>query len=154
MNYWVWVFGEIDGLRWVLEQRTMAFPQSATSRIRPMATGDYAILYTARSAYNNPTRDEARLFGAATVASQLERSEPPVEIAGREFPWLCRIEIDRVLPERTGPSVRALAPTLDVVRKPETWGAYFRQSPIRISEDDFERMRKAIESAAGKEEDA
>jgi hypothetical protein len=48
------------------------------------------------------------------------------------------------VPERTGASVRDLVPTLDLVKKPHAWSSYFRQSPIRIGQDDFARMTGAL----------
>jgi transposase-like protein len=58
---WVWVFGEIDGLRWVVEYQRMAFPPSAEPQVRRTAQGDRALLYTTRGAYHNPTSDAPRL---------------------------------------------------------------------------------------------
>lgn len=146
MNYWVWVLGEVDALRWVVDQKTMAFPDSASTRIRDMGAGDRAVLYTTRGAFHNPTRDEARLVGVATVDSSPNRPEQPLTIAGREYAWSCSIEVETLLAERQGPTVRALVPELELVRKPAAWGVYFRQSPVRINETDFECMRRAIET--------
>ena len=148
MTYWVWVFAEIQALRWVVDSSTMAFPESAGSRIAAMAKGDQVVLYTTRGAFHNPTRDEARLVGIATVEEDPERRSPPLEIAGREFVYACRVSIDILLPERTGASVRELASDLDLVAKPASWGAYFRQPPVRIGERDFNQMRVAVESLA------
>lgn len=143
MNWWVWVFGEIEGLRWVLDRRTMAFPKHAARRLQRLAAGDRAVLYVTRGAFHNPTRDRARLAGAVTVTSAVRAAEPVI-IAGKPFTWLCEIEVDIVLPEREGPEVRHLADQLEFVRRPEVWGQYFRQSPISVSEVDFRRLEAAV----------
>ena len=73
--HWVWVFGEIAGLRWVTEHEIMAFPKAARRRIREMGRGDRAVLYVTRGAFHNPTRDEARLGGLATVLGDPQRGQ-------------------------------------------------------------------------------
>lgn len=107
---WIWIFGEVAGLRWVVDNQQMAFPPASRARARRIRAGDRAVLYTSRGAFHNPTRDEARLAGLATVTGACKLSEE-IEIAGREFTWACPITVDVLLPERQGPSVRALAPS-------------------------------------------
>ena len=148
MNRWVWVFGEIEGLRWVLDRRTMAFPQHADRRVQRLAAGDRAVLYVTRGAFHNPTRDRARLAGVVTLASAVRAAEPVI-IAGQPFAWLCDIEIDIVLREREGPEVHRLADKLELVRRPEAWGQYFRQSPISVTEGDFRRLEAAVAAFEG-----
>lgn len=60
----------------------MAFPSAAAARARRIRAGDRAVLYTSRGAFHNPTRDEARLVGLATVTGACEACEA-IEIAGR-----------------------------------------------------------------------
>jgi hypothetical protein len=143
MNRWVWVFGEIEGLRWVLDRRTMAFPEHAARRVQRLATGDRAVLYVTRGAFHNPTRDRAHLAGVVTVTSPVKGGEPVI-IAGQPFTWFCNIDVDISLPEREGPEVHHLVEQLELVRRPEVWGQYFRQSPIAVSEDDFRRLEAAV----------
>ncbi len=145
MRHWVWVFGEIKGLRWVLEDETMAFPDHAGAKVRSMSKGDEAIIYTTRGAFHNPTRDVARLGGIIEVAGEAS-DRKAVEIAGREFTWTVPIRVETILPERTGPEVKPLAPKLSIVKKPEVWGQYFRSSPIEVNESDFIVMEQAIRS--------
>lgn len=113
-----------------------------------MSPGDRAVLYVTRGAFHNPTRDESRLRGIATVTGPPRQEEPPLEIADREFPLSCRVAFDTLLPERTGPAVRDLAPKLSLVKKPEAWGNYFRSSPIRMTEDDFRLLERTVLDAA------
>lgn len=132
---WVWVFGEVAGLRWMAEQQRMAFPASAAAKAPWTREGDRAVLYTSRGAFHNPTPDEARLVGLVTVTGDCEPLDG-VEIAGREFTWACPISIELLVPERQDPSVRELTPRLELVQRPEGWGGYFRRSPIEVSEHD------------------
>lgn len=141
---WIWIFGEAAGLRWVVENQQMAFPPAAATRARRIRAGDRAVLYTSRGAFHNPTRDEARLVGLATATGACEPCEP-IEIAGREFTWACPITVDVLLPERQGPSVRELAGWLELVKRPEAWGGYFRSSPIEVSEHDWRVLIDAMD---------
>ena len=147
--YWVWVFGEISGLRWVLEHQRMAFPEAAGPRLRGMAAGDRAVLYVTRGAFHNPTRDVARLAGLATVLAAPERAAA-VTIGGRDFAWTLPIRVDTQLPERAGPPVAPLIPRLSFVRNQAAWGHYFRASPLRVSAEDFRVLAGAVEAAAGR----
>ena len=143
-SYWVWVFGDVTGLRWVLAEQTMAFRRAAGPRLRAMGEGDRAILYVGRSAFHNPGRDMARLGGIATVlASPTE--EMPVTIDSEEFAWTVPIRVDRALPERTGPEVHPLVSSLSFVRRQDVWGMYFRSSPQQIPEADFRLLADAIQ---------
>jgi hypothetical protein len=146
-EYWVWVFGEIAALRWVIEHQQMLFADHQQRRLSTMRAGDRAVLYTSRGAFHNPTRDEARLVGLATVKARPSQPQSSTAFGVREFTWACPIDLDLMLPERTGASVRALVPELDMVKKPHAWSSYFRQSPISIGEDDFARMAEAIVAA-------
>lgn len=140
---WVWVFGNIEALRWVLQHQQMAFPSSAASRARRIQKGDRAVLYTSRGAYHNPNKDEARLAGLATVTGPCEPVER-LEIAGREFTWACPIRVDTQLPEREGPVVREVASQLELVKRPEVWGQYFRGSPCEIGEHDWQLLASTL----------
>lgn len=144
MTFWIWVFGDIDGLRWVLERNRMAFPEHAAGRARRIAAGDSAVLYTTRGAYSNPTRDRSRLQSIVDVVGEANHHEP-VEIAGREVTWSCPIQPRVVLEERQGPEVAPLAAELEHVKRPAVWGQYFRNSPIAVSARDFDVLAKAVE---------
>lgn len=125
----------------------MLFPGHAGPRARRIADGDRAILYVARGAYHNPTRDDARFTGIVTVTSDCRRQRP-VAIGDRDFEWSCRFVVDQLLPERTGPLVRDLVNDLEYVKKPEVWGVYFRQSPIPLGESDFTLVSDRVASEA------
>lgn len=146
-GWWVWVFGEIAALRWVVEHQRMLFAHHQQRRLTTMRAGDRAVLYTSRGAFHNPTRDEARPVGLATVQGDPAQADQAVGFGDREFTWACPIGIDLLLPERTGASGRDLVPTLDLVKKPHVWSSYFHQSPIRIGPDDFARMAGALTAA-------
>jgi len=141
--YWIWVFGEIEGLRWVLQHRHMAFPASSRTRATRIRPGDRAVLHVSRGAFHNPTRDVSRLAGIAEVTGPVHEVEP-IEITGRQFTLTCPIDLLVVLPERHGPELKPLAASLSFVKRPEVWGHYFRVSPIRITSEDFNHLARAI----------
>jgi len=142
-RFWVWVFSEIDGLRWVLEHGRMAFASTAISRVRRMSKRDQAILYVSRGAFHNPIRDAARLGGVVKLTSDPGPADPIV-IGGRQFEWFADFDTELVLPERQGPRVKPLVTELEFVLRPEVWGQYFRNSPIGIGEADFDRLSGAV----------
>lgn len=148
MNYWAWVFGSIDALSWVADHRLMAFPAHAAARMRDMSDGDRAVLYVTRGAHHNPGRDEARLAGLATVTSHPRVEQPPLQIAGRPFHHSIKVEFDCLLPDRTGPVIRDLVAELELVRKPQYWGSYFRRSPVALNEHDFMVLERAVREAS------
>lgn len=139
---WLWVFGEIEGLRWVAAHDRMAFSAAAATRARAMRDGDRALLYVTRGAFHNPTRDSSRLAGIATATGTV--TDEPIEIGGRRFPVSVPIRIDVLLPERSGPEVAPLVERLSLVKRPEVWGMYFRGSPMRLSEPDFRVLERTV----------
>lgn len=147
LQNWVWVFGDVGGLRWVLDRATMAFPATAGPRLDAMGHGDLAVLYVTRTAFNNPTRDVSRLAGLVTVRGTPGHGRP-VFIARREFTWTVPIDIDVTLPERLGPEVYPLVPRLSFVSNKRAWGQYFRTSPRRIESADFDILAAAVREAA------
>jgi hypothetical protein len=144
---WVWVFAEIEGLRWVLANKTMAFSRAAAGRVAGMGPGDRAVLYVARGAFHNPGRDRSHLAGLVEVAGEPAEGDP-VEIAGRRYPVTVPIAPLVVLPERAGPPVAELAGRLSFVRRREAWGMYFRTSPLEVGPDDFAVLERAVRRAA------
>jgi hypothetical protein len=144
MSKRVWVFGEIQGLNWVVDNSTMAF-STLSPRLSTIEPGDEAILYTSRGAFHNPTRDVARLVGLAEVTGTMRVGED-IEIAGRDFAFFVPIKVTLLLPERTGPSVREFAPLLKVVKRKKVWGQYFRSSPIAVEDSDFSLMKTALDN--------
>jgi len=141
--HWVWIFGERAGLRWVVEHQQMAFGGAGAARSTGLAVGDLAIIYVSRGAFHNPTRDAARLGGLAEVVGPLR--EDPVEIGGRDFTHQVAVQFVVLLAERSGPEVRPFVGNLDLVRNPSAWGTYFRTSPLKVTERDFNVMRDEVD---------
>src|SRR5437870_2942431 len=106
-RFWVWVFNEIQGLRWVLRHKQMAFSAQAAARAAKIRPGNRAILFVSRSAFHNRATCEARLQGVVQVTSPTHHRE--VRIAGRSFSLRVTIEPETLLEEGTGPLVRPLA---------------------------------------------
>ena len=142
-RYWIWIFGEFVGLRWVIDQDTMAFTDSARRRIPVTTKGDRAALYVSRGAFHRPNRDMTHLAGIVAVDGDLTRVEK-FDIHGQAYEWTVPITKEILLPERLGPHVKPLAGSLSFVKRPESWGAYFRKSPIAISGDDFNILSDAV----------
>lgn len=143
MSHWVWVFGEIEGLRSVLASGEMGFRLSASERVHQMSTGDRAVLYESRGAFHNPTRDRSRLRGTTTVVGA-PRQGDPLEILGVRFELFVPFEVDVLLPERSGPEFKDLVPEMEFIRKKDAWGAYLRPNPIRVAPADFGLMSEAV----------
>jgi len=80
-RYWLWIFSDIQGLRWVIDHEVMAFAEYAEIRLRKMSPGDQAILFVTRGAFHNPTRDRSRLAGIVTVRRS-PRKSAAVQVAG------------------------------------------------------------------------
>lgn len=142
-RYWVWIFGEIEGLRWVLDKQRMAFAAHAAVRVGRMSPGDKAVLFVTRGAFHNPNRDESRLAGIVEVSSAVGKKRA-VTIAGRKFDTYVDFLPRRILPEREGPPVKTLVHDLERVKRADAWGHYFRNSPIEISRADFMILARAI----------
>lgn len=141
---WIWVFGEIEGLQWVLQRRRMAFPASARTRANRIGAGDRAVLHISRVAFHNPTRAGSRLAGIVELTG-LVREADPIKIADRQFTLTCPFRPVVVLPERQGPELKPVAAGLSFVKRPEVWGHYFRVSPIHTTSEDFAFLQDAVE---------
>ena len=147
-QYWIWVFGSIEALRWVLKTKRMAFSDSQARVAKRTQKGDQVVLYVTRGAFNNPTRDRARLAGLVEVASTARKGKvltlPGARKAERSYSLFVPFRPIALLPERSGPEVQPLVGKLERINKPQVWGHYFRQSPIEISEHDFGVLRDAV----------
>ncbi len=142
---WLVVLAEAEGLRWVLEHSRMAWTEASATRASRIRPGDRMILYVARGAFHNPTRDESQLIGVAEVTTPVRRFGRPVELAGRRFVCGCDLRIEIALPERAGVPVRPLVDRLAIVKRKDAWGQYFRSGLIRIPEPDLQTMANAIQ---------
>ena len=144
MTCWVWVLGHMDGLRWVLEHNRMAFQRRARARrLDRIDKSDRAILFVTRAAFSNPMRHESRLIGVVRVTDEPESRN--VSIGGKVFGLIVPFRPEIILGERSGPPAAAIAKRLEFVKRPEVWGTYFRNSPIEVSQRDFDVMARAIE---------
>lgn len=149
MRYWLWVFGDVAGLQWVLEHSEMAFTEHQALRASQAQTGDQVVLFVTRGAFRNPTRDTSRLAGLVEVSGSL-RKRKPVQLGEREFRRVIPFKPIHLFEERTGPAVSPLVEQLERVKNPKAWGQYFRQSPIQLSEHDYKIFDRAIRNWAKK----
>jgi hypothetical protein len=143
-NAWLVAFGEIEGLRWVLEHERMAFSPGLSRRAAQIQPGDSLVLYVTRGAFHNPTRDRSQIAGLATVMSPVSPLRKPVVIDGREFTMACDLKIDVVLAERQGVPVEPLVRRLSFVKKKDVWGGYFRSGLVQLPVGDFRTITRAL----------
>jgi hypothetical protein len=148
VSAWLVAFGEIEGLRWVMEQRRMAFSEGLAKRATKIRVGDTLLLYVTRGAFHNPTRDRSQLVGVATVRSPARRLSRPVFIAGRDFVATCRIQVETTLPERGGVPFEPLVQRMTFIRRKDAWGQYLRAGLIALPPDDFKVLSDAIDGGA------
>jgi hypothetical protein len=134
------VLAEAEGLRWMLKRSRMAWTEASARRAEQIRPRHRLLLYVARGAFHNPTRDESHLIGLAEVASPVRRFRRPVELAGRRFVCGCDLRLEVVLPERRGAPVRPLVPELSFVRRKEVWGQYLRSGLVQVPTEDLDRM--------------
>lgn len=141
---WLVVLAEAEGLSWVLEKSRMAWTEASAGRVSRIQAGDRLVLYVARGAFHNPTRDESQLLGLARVASPVRRLRRPVELAGRRFVCSCDLRFELVLPKRAGVPVRRLVDRLSFVKRKDVWGQYFRSGLVQVPPHDLDLMAAAI----------
>ena len=142
-RYWVWIFADLHGLRWVLKNRRMAFPEKSGSRTQNLRQGDRAVLYLSRSAVGSAGGYVSRLAGIVQATGPVVMGDGE-QIGERKYSWFVPIKPELVLSETEGPTVSSIAGRLERVKKPEIWGQYFRNSPAELSKRDFEVMQTAI----------
>jgi len=128
----------------------MAFSEGMARRARRIQPGDRLVLYLARGAFHNPTRDRSQLAGLATVTSALERLPEVLRIASREFAWSCDLELAVVLPERQGIPIQPLVPRLSFVQQRQQWGVVFRSGLIQLPDADLQLVTAAIRNAVAR----
>lgn len=144
MSYWVWTFGDLPSLEWVVSHNQMGFPDYADKAMKVMAEQDRAVLYVTSGA----TGKGARFCGIVQVTSSPVRLDSELQIAHRSFPFACSIRVLERLPIDAGPKVEDLAANLAVVGNPDAYWNYFMPSPTRIAEADFLLLEGAIRKAA------
>jgi hypothetical protein len=91
--YWVWVFGEIEGLRWVVKQSRMAFPAHAATRPPELrlATGRF---FTCLEE-SIKTRPVISLALPAWPPLLLSTAPDAGADRGRDFSPVCPIRLER-----------------------------------------------------------
>jgi hypothetical protein len=147
-GFWLVVLAEGEAFRWVVENERMAFSSGQAPRVSRMGAGDKLVFYMTRGAYHSPTRDMSHLSGLAELRSDARLLRQPLLIAGREFRYVCDLQMEVVLPKRTGPLVKPLVPTLTVVKMKKAWGHYFRNGLVALPEADYGLLAEAVRRAA------
>lgn len=143
-RHWLVVLGEAEGLRWVIDSKKMAFTEARCRLAAEIRSRDDVILYVTRGAFHNPTRDEPQLAGLMRVRSGASLLDPPLDLAGRTFHCQVGLTPVIVLPERRGVPIRPIVKQLQLVKRPEVWGQYFRSSLLEISAADHAVLAGAL----------
>ncbi|WP_339155517.1 hypothetical protein [Actinomadura luteofluorescens] len=147
------ILAERQAIAWVLEKQRMAFPRTGRPQVAQLAVGDELLVYTARSAFKNASRDRGRVIGPAVVTSSVVELDEPVVIADREFPRGCGLRIESLAPFRAGLELRPLVEQLAAFPDPRTWSARLRQSLLALSPADAELIREKLRPLVGRPAD-
>ncbi|MGW4321111.1 hypothetical protein ACWEMW_18245 [Streptomyces sp. NPDC004684] len=82
--------------------------------------GDEVLLYTTRGCYGNPTRDQGRVIGLATLTSEVSTLREPVRFKERRFTEGCSLRIHALTPFGEGVALRDLVGRLQVFPDPHS----------------------------------
>jgi hypothetical protein len=135
------VIGEAAALRWVLENRRMAFPEARRRVARSLRDSDLLFLYTTRGAFHNPTGHRGRIIGVAHPASAVRDLDPPIVLAGRSFATGCALKIISLAPFGLGVELAPIVPELRTFPKPRAWSASMRRALVPVAQEDVGRLR-------------
>ena len=143
------VIGEREALAWVLRTNCMAFPGTKRPEIDSLSVGDELFLMTTRSCFHNPSSDSSRVIGTASVASPVRPLDDIVELAGRQFPRGCGINMQTLTPYRTGVELAPLVTELEAFAgATSTWGMRLRRSLVPLSSPDAALLSRKVRATA------
>lgn len=142
---WLAVLGHVDGLRWVIKSKRMAFTKARAFRAKEIRAGDELFLYVSAAAFGKPTSDSPQLIGVARVASPVREIVEPFVLAERLFVCECSLDLKVIFPEREGVPFLPLVFKLSFIKDKQGWGAYVRSSPIRLPTRDALVLSREIE---------
>lgn len=139
--YWMFVFGDSRALQWVIDNKRMAFRQHV--RTDEVSAGHRFVVYTSRGAYGNPTKDDAQVLGIGSITSAV--GEGDVAIGNEVFSKSCKVEMEVVLPLRSGIKFRPLIPRLAFVKGSERrWPSAVHRTLVKLPPQDFDVIAAAI----------
>jgi hypothetical protein len=139
------IIGHREGLSWMLGTERMAFPHDPGSDKASLEADDQLLLYTTRGCFKNPTRDDGRVIGQATVTSAVTGLRNPVIVAGRTFPYGCSIRVESLAPLGLGVSLRTLTTQLDAFKSnPQAWSVWLRRTLLPLSDHDASLLTKRL----------
>lgn len=142
------IIGERDALAWILTNERMAFPDYRAREVADLKRGDELFLYTTRGCFHNPGRDRGRIIGVAKAASEVERLEPPLEVAGRSFGIGCRLTVRSLAPDGRGVELSPLVPQLDGFPNKTGWAPRLRRPLVPLSKRDAALLRRRLQRVA------
>lgn len=126
--------GSREGLRWVLQNRRMAFTTS--SGALQLDVGDRLFLYASRRCYGDRVGNRGLLIGEAKVSSSVRSLERSVNLDGRSLSYECGIDLVRLAPFGEGVDFAELVPRLTVFPDKRWWSARLRRSLLKLPDAD------------------
>lgn len=137
MNYWVACITE-DNLKVAFKAGLMGFNERIGRQLRRFEPGDMVTFYVPRVAFYS-NKKIRKFVGLAKVKGRPYVSNKPIWANG-VFPL--RINID-VVSERSC-DVESLIRKLSFIPNKENWGSAFLSGIRKISEEDFNLVRKTM----------
>jgi len=143
---WLVLVSSHAGLEWVLGKGRLAFPATQTKKALSMSGGDAFVLYVARGAFNNPTRDRAQVVAHGALLDQPTAFKKPIHVGEREFASGCRVTFRAKLLPRQGVPFVPLVPRMSFIRRKDVWSVYVRTSLVLLPASDLRILVKAIDA--------
>jgi hypothetical protein len=143
-NSYLLIIGDREALAWVLRESRMAFSRRGAREAAELRIGDRLFLYTTRGCFHNPTHDRGRVIGEAQVASEVEKLDDPIVIAGRTFTAGCALEVRSLAPLRSGVELGPLVPKLRAFPSNDGWGARLRRTLVALPTRDVRVIQRQL----------
>ncbi len=139
-NYYVAVTND-ENWPVVRDKRVWGLPEGRENLIRRLKEGDYLFIYL-MSSRRGDTLLPPRLAGLFQVASEPYRDTKRV-FKGRIYPN--RVKLKEVLVPEEPVEFKPLVPKLEFIRNKQFWAAHLRSGLAKITERDFELLKRALE---------
>lgn len=140
MSAWIFVIGERDALRWVLERERMAFRSHVHTDA--LAEGDDVVIYATRGCWHNPTRDRSQIVAIGTLAGPVAAG--PITVAGERMARSCPLALTAILPDRNGVPFERLVDRLRMTNGKTHWGLVMRRTIVPLCAADHRTIVAAV----------
>jgi hypothetical protein len=150
MTSYLLVISDREALGWVLTTGRMAFPNTRSSEVRSLKDGDELFIYTARSAFKNPTRDRGRIIGTARVSSEVAQLSNSVSFSDREYSVGCDLQIGPLAPFSSGVELAPLVRRLQAFKGAgSAWSFRLRRTLLRVTDPDAKLLHQVLDKVTG-----